>query len=188
MQPVSPHQAPFDFRQPWAESHALSELDALWAEPADDTPTTDLDEVGVEALFAPMPVVTSIPPWLAQTTLPLPERARGPSAWLETPSGNRVIGSSFARGRITLGRSPSSHVVLTDPSCSREHAEIRLQGGVPMLTDGGSKNGVAVNGERVWCVPLTDGDLISLGGLRFRWCQGRARRRDEHTQEIPSVI
>ncbi|GEM_PF-2858195 len=173
--------SPFDFRTPWTQDHAVSELEGSWEQPppADDEPSQETDELSVAELFGvPPELAEPQPSWLFEPTFPIPTRPTGPTGWLEHPWGERVEGSSFGRARLTLGRSPRCHVVLTDPSCSRQHAELRLQEGRVWLIDGGSKNGVAVNGQRVWRVQLADGDEISLGGLRYRWCQGRARRRD----------
>ena len=180
---MAPSRARLDFSRPWDATSTLSELDASWGDPPafSEPVSLETDECGVEDLYderlEPRAVPTSLQPWLLQDTLPAAPRVQAPTGWLETPRGTRVAGSSLARGRVTLGRDPRCHVVVADPSCSREHAEIVLRDGVVWLFDRSSKNGVAVNGGRIYQVPLQDGDEISLGGLRFTWCCGRSRGR-----------
>ena len=74
--------------------------------------------------------------------------------------------------RMTFGRAKDSTLVLFDPSCSRNHAEIYLAPDeAAYIKDLGSTNGSKVNGEKV-VEPrqLQDSDRIQLGDntiLRF---------------------
>lgn len=74
-------------------------------------------------------------------------------------------------GEVTrIGRHPTQELQLLDRMISKEHAEIRHEGGQYVLYDVGSRNGTTVNGARVKSpVILSDGDEISLGNhiLRF---------------------
>jgi len=67
-------------------------------------------------------------------------------------------------GRLTLGRSPDSTVVLRDPAVSRLHALIWDDGAEPVVEDAGSSHGTFVDGVRVTGpTPLHDGARIRLG-------------------------
>lgn len=67
---------------------------------------------------------------------------------------------------LTLGRSSTNDVPLSDRTLSRVHARIEgvLGGGPIRLVDLGSRNGTSLNGERITVpVPLASGDRIQLG-------------------------
>ncbi|HEY0095160.1 MAG TPA: FHA domain-containing protein, partial [Archangium sp.] len=65
----------------------------------------------------------------------------------------------------TIGRSPSCEIPLTeDDQLSRRHARFFVQEGQVRLSDLGSRNGTAVNGERISGeVLLHPGDRVQLG-------------------------
>ena len=69
---------------------------------------------------------------------------------------------------ISIGRDPSSRLVLDHPTISRRHAEIVRRDGGHAIRDLGSVNGTFVNGERsVDWTPLRMGDVIQLGPYRM---------------------
>jgi transcriptional regulator with GAF, ATPase, and Fis domain len=64
----------------------------------------------------------------------------------------------------TIGRSPTSQIVLKDERCSRNHAEVFMSGGQWTLRDLDSRNGTMVGSEMVradW--QLKPGDIIRVG-------------------------
>ena len=64
---------------------------------------------------------------------------------------------------ILVGRSADCHVRIPVRWISRTHAVLRQDRGQFLLEDAGSKNGVFVNGQRVFTAfPLSDGDVIQL--------------------------
>jgi hypothetical protein len=63
-----------------------------------------------------------------------------------------------------IGTDPSCTVVLHDKFMSGKHAEIKAEGGVWVLKDGGSTNGTYVNDKRVDKHELVDNDFIKFGG------------------------
>lgn len=75
--------------------------------------------------------------------------------------------SSFelsASGRVRIGRSDQNEVVLTDPSLSRNHAEIYDEQGAWMLKDCGSRNGTLVGGQPIEApVRLEPGMRVVVG-------------------------
>jgi hypothetical protein len=93
---------------------------------------------------------------------PLEERARSrkQTGLLLLDDRRLVVGPTG----VTLGRSRSCDVVLSDPNVSREHAEIRPRGGSWVLTDLGSTNGVSLNGRRIDRPEvIKPGDEIEIG-------------------------
>jgi len=65
---------------------------------------------------------------------------------------------------VTLGRDPSSELVINDPQASRQHARITRRGNLEVIEDLGSTNGTFVNGVRLTDPhTLTNGDVIGLG-------------------------
>ncbi len=86
---------------------------------------------------------------------------------LQVTSGNdqgRIFNLLEFR-RFGVGRSKDCELILTDPSCSRNHAEFFVGPGDEIfLKDLGSTNGTKVNGTRIEDAHmLVDGDRIQLG-------------------------
>jgi predicted component of type VI protein secretion system len=70
---------------------------------------------------------------------------------------------------VRIGRAPQNDLVLEDPGkgVSRNHAEIRFEGGRYTLVDLGSQNGIWVSGNRVPSVVLEPGLSAALGPYRL---------------------
>jgi DNA-binding NtrC family response regulator/pSer/pThr/pTyr-binding forkhead associated (FHA) protein len=63
-----------------------------------------------------------------------------------------------------LGRSPSCEIPLEDHKVSRRHAKIVVQDGEVRISDLGSRNGTAVNGEKIDAEAiLLPGDRVQVG-------------------------
>jgi putative peptide zinc metalloprotease protein len=80
-------------------------------------------------------------------------------------------------GDMTIGRAPSSSVVLADPSVSRVHARIfpGANGGGARIEDAGSSAGTLVDGVAIASATvLHDGAKVQFGSLEMRV----ERRRD----------
>jgi hypothetical protein len=74
----------------------------------------------------------------------------------------KVDGTS---NRVYMGRDPACQLNFSDPSLSRRHAEVFLEGGLAFIRDLGSSNGTWVNGQLVGPQPvqLMPGQTIYLG-------------------------
>jgi predicted component of type VI protein secretion system len=70
---------------------------------------------------------------------------------------------------VRIGRAPQNDLVLEDPGkgVSRNHAEIRFEGGRYTLVDLGSQNGLWVSGSRVPSVVLEPGVSVAVGPYRL---------------------
>lgn len=83
---------------------------------------------------------------------------------------------------VTCGRAPDNSVAFTDDgNVSRYHAEIEPRTDGFWLIDLGSSNGTTVNGRQVIGeIPLSDGDVIVLGGSsEFRFSVGAEAKKPE---------
>ena len=88
------------------------------------------------------------------------------------PTAGLVLdGTRFEVGDkpMTVGRSADCDVVLTDPTVSKHHIELRPRGGDVVLVDLGSTNGTRVNDLVVRDRVLVDGDAIRVGATVLRF-------------------
>jgi FHA domain/Protein of unknown function (DUF3662) len=83
--------------------------------------------------------------------------------------GVPAYGIYHVDGRARIGRSEENEVFLIDPSVSRTHAVVEVDGTEPIVRDLGSTNGTFVNGERVQARPLRHGDELTFGNTRMRF-------------------
>ncbi len=116
----------------------------------------------------PVKVETGVPP--NRIVLTPPKNMGKPQIMLTVLAGPEQ-GQIFkiARPTTTLGRSNTCEIVLSDPLCSRQHAQIILGMGGITLKDMGSTNGTTLNGVRVNESPLRNLDVISVGSTRLRF-------------------
>ena len=72
---------------------------------------------------------------------------------------------------VVVGRGSAAGLRIDDPGVSRRHAEFTIQetanGPVVSVTDLGSTNGTAVNGQRVQHAVLSNGTVVQVGGTRI---------------------
>lgn len=68
----------------------------------------------------------------------------------------------------TLGRDPTSDVVLNDPKASRRHAVVEDAPDGMIVRDTGSANGVQVNGKKVERARIKPGDVLKIGDATVR--------------------
>ena len=67
-----------------------------------------------------------------------------------------------------IGRGKHCDIAISDMFLSDEHFQIWYEDGVWYIADMGSRNGTLLNDVRLKKVqPLSDGDEISFGGLKF---------------------
>jgi pSer/pThr/pTyr-binding forkhead associated (FHA) protein len=104
---------------------------------------------------------------------PFPGEQLAPGQALLMVKRGPNAGSTFLIDKdvATAGRSPDSDVFLDDVTVSRQHAEIRREGGEFSIYDRGSLNGTYVNRELVESVRLASGDELQIGKFRLVFFQ-----------------
>ena len=115
----------------------------------------------------PIPAPDSAPPaWLAEAREAL-DRDGDYLAYEDDKM--RVV--SLVEGWTRIGRSLSADIRFDDPTVSRRHAMIHVDGDTVRILDDRSLNGVFVNDERVEWRTLRDGDEIVVGRYRLTYLE-----------------
>lgn len=84
------------------------------------------------------------------------------------PDKGRVF-PLVAGAPLVIGRGQTSTTKLLDPHSSRNHCEVRLEGGRAIVTDSASASGTFLNGQRVTTQELRAQDVIRVGETDLRF-------------------
>jgi len=98
------------------------------------------------------------------------------SAWLTDPLGFDI---EMTRFPFVVGRSEDCDLTPNGRGLSRRHAEVIFHSGRFVIRDLDSVNGIQVNGCKVARVILDDGDVISIGDIKFTF---KHRNPTDHVQ------
>jgi hypothetical protein len=99
-------------------------------------------------------------------SFPMQRPSVTPLAYLIGPGNQSVV---IQHADFSIGRSRSSHLIISDPHISRHHARIVMQHGHFMLVNL-SKSGTFVNMRPVYeATVLQGGDTIRIGTADFRF-------------------
>lgn len=92
-------------------------------------------------------------------------------------------------GHWRIGRDPACEIRIDDESVSRRHASVRVYDDRVELTDHGSRNGVRVNGERLYgSRDLAVGDTVEVGARRLELTeQGMPDSIEKVTKPLPKI-
>lgn len=97
---------------------------------------------------------------------------------IQVGQGAGIRLDSVSRSRITLGRSESCDVVISDATVSRDHAVLDRRGDQWRIRDAGSQNGVFLNGIRIHRSTLVSpGDGIQMGDTLLRLAESSPETR-----------
>ena len=89
------------------------------------------------------------------------------------PAGPNMGRKYDLKGKtITLGRDPSSDIVISSDSVSRRHARLSLENGRRLLTDLQSTNGSYVNDQPIISDFLEHGNQVKIGDTIFKYLVG----------------
>jgi len=83
---------------------------------------------------------------------------------IHTKTGSKY---SIDRDLIRIGRHVDNDIVINDPSVSRHHAELSLEGPTYVIRDLGSTNGSKINQSPMKKAILEDEDCITFGKTDF---------------------
>lgn len=87
----------------------------------------------------------------------------------------QVLRFPLFKDRLTIGRTEDNDIQLNAAFISRRHAVIETESDTTRVIDWGSKNGVYVNGDRVKEHFLSNGDIVTIGTVRFRYEERKKR-------------
>ncbi len=90
--------------------------------------------------------------------------------------------------RTRIGRAPGCELQIDSSSVSRHHALILVGGRETIIEDLNSTNGVIVNGRHVTRQVLSDGDLLTIGEIQFRYVERPARRPAICSRRSPEIM
>lgn len=83
--------------------------------------------------------------------------------------GETPIKYPLYKDEMTIGRIEGADIKIDSHFISRLHARLVSKDNATAIEDIESKNGIKVNGKLTTSQTLKHGDLVSLGGLRFRF-------------------
>jgi sigma-B regulation protein RsbU (phosphoserine phosphatase) len=82
---------------------------------------------------------------------------------------NKELRHPLIEGHHLIGRADDAALKLVQPSVSRRHAEIVVNGPIATVRDLGSHNGTMLNGAKVAVpTPIRAGDVIEVANITFR--------------------
>ncbi len=85
---------------------------------------------------------------------------------LNGPSKGTVY--RLVSGRVSLGRGPDNDIIIVDPKCSRNHAEIIFTNSGIEIHDITDRNMIQVDGRECKSAVLKDNSVIQLGHTELR--------------------
>jgi hypothetical protein len=111
--------------------------------------------------------------------------ARPPQFRLRLARGEKPL----ALGDFVIGRSEGCDLVLDDPVASRRHAVLHVMPSQVVLEDLGSRNGVLVNGVRMFdATTIAHGDRLLIGSTEMWLIEMAARSRREDMATRPLIV
>ncbi len=101
---------------------------------------------------------------------------------------HRSICHPLRDGSVTIGRSADSGLRLEDPSISRRHAELTVDGPKVTITDLGSRNGTRVNGTKIdRPTELSVGDEIGLADVTLKFVDTQPSAQTIYAEDESSM-
>lgn len=136
--------------------------------------TIGTQPVTVASIARPLELVIggSGGPTLALHPMALPGDATAPIG--DGPTALRGSGRI-----ITIGRDPTSEIVVDDLTVSRTHAQVTDTPAGLVIEDLRSHNGTFVNGRRIAKATIEQGDFVAVGNATFQLAGAHLHRVDE---------
>jgi pSer/pThr/pTyr-binding forkhead associated (FHA) protein len=109
--------------------------------------------------------------------------------WEDPETGQRREYVLEEGATATIGRSATNPIYIPERHVSRQHAVIRFQNGIFMLSDLGSANGTFVNDKQLTDqYPLIDGDVIRLYVPVLRFSAIVTEEEHEHAKRTGTLV
>ena len=109
------------------------------------------------------------------------EQEQGSDPWVVVIKGSDE-GKTYRLGQrpMSIGRSASNFIQMTDPQVSRRHCRLTpIPGGFEII-DMTNSGGTVIGGKAVTIQPLRDRDIITIGGAELRY-EAKASYPMDHT-------
>jgi hypothetical protein len=100
-----------------------------------------------------------------------PRELAPPGRYLEVEDSDQTRLLPLDRPIVHIGRGLATDIRLEDPQVSRRHAIVAQRGDGARVLDDRSRNGTFVNGRSVTIGYLTDGDILRVGRVAFRFLE-----------------
>jgi hypothetical protein len=117
----------------------------------------------------------------------VPEQLAPPGRYLAAEDGDQVRLIALERPITHIGRGLAADVRIEDSHVSRRHAIVAHRGDGVQLLDDRSSNGTFVNGRSVTVAHLSDGDVLRVGRVAFRYVEVSPRSRAQPLRRISLV-
>jgi pSer/pThr/pTyr-binding forkhead associated (FHA) protein len=108
----------------------------------------------------------------ASIELLMPDRARRPPMLRQITGPGAPRDLSFTQAETIIGRSKAADFSIDSPELSRQHVVAQLEGQEVEVRDLDSRNGLYLNGIRVYVAVLRSGDHLQVGNVTFVFAEG----------------
>jgi type II secretory pathway predicted ATPase ExeA len=126
---------------------------------------------------------------LAQGSATPPAKSRTPRVMLMVyKSGQFVEQVQAGQFPFVIGRSNANDLVIIDKEVSRRHALIDCIGGIYVIEDLNSKNGILVNRKRRPRALLRSGDIVTFGQIDVVFYTDRAAAKDAAAAAALAIV
>jgi hypothetical protein len=117
----------------------------------------------------------------------VPEHMAPPGRYLSVEDGEEVRLIPLERPVTHIGRGLAADQRVEDAHVSRRHAIVAHRADGIRLLDDRSSNGTFVNGRPVTVAELSDGDVLRVGRVAFRYVEVKPRAKAQPRRRIKLV-
>lgn len=95
---------------------------------------------------------------------------------------------------MIIGRGPETDILINHRSISENHAQLSCDGNSVKIRDLGSSNGTLINNEKYGISELNEGDIVTIGHVKFRFCDKQSNyhfiptKSDSGGSKLPVII
>ncbi|MBN2695894.1 FHA domain-containing protein [bacterium] len=89
----------------------------------------------------------------------------------------------ISKSIMFIGRNSECDIIINHRSISEKHAQITCDGKSVKIKDLNSSNGILINGEKYGISQLSEGDIVSVGHVKFRFCDSFSKYKYSHSEK-----